>query len=260
MRAPPDLDSFHGFYTLFRKEWLRFWKVKVQTVLAPVLTVLLFLIVFGYSLRGRVEIFPGLEYRTFLVPGLTMMAVLQNAFANASSSLMQSKMTGNIIFVLLPPFSHGEFFLAYLLAAMARGLVVGLGVLVATLWFVDVRLEHPVWTMAFALAGSGVMGALGIIAGLYSDKVDELALFTNFVILPLTFLSGVFYSIRSLPAFWQDLSFFNPMLYIVDGFRYGFFGHSDVAPSFSLAIVGGSFFALSFLTLWLLRTGYRLRQ
>ncbi len=260
MQAPPDFDSFRGFYTLFRKEWLRFWKVKVQTVLAPMLTVLLFLVVFGYSLRGRVEIFPGLEYRAFLVPGLTMMAVLQNAFANASSSLMQSKMTGNIIFVLLPPFSHGEFFLAYLLAAMARGLVVGLGVLVATLWFVDLRLEHPVWTMAFALAGSGLMGALGIIAGLYSDKVDELALFTNFVILPLTFLSGVFYSVRSLPAFWQELSFFNPMLYMVDGFRYGFFGHSDVAPSLSLAIVGGSFFALSFVTLWLLRTGYKLRH
>ncbi len=260
MNAPPEFFSLYGFYTLFRKEWLRFWKVSVQTVLAPVLTVLLFLVVFAYSLRGRVEIFPGLDYRTFLVPGLAMMAVLQNAFANSSSSLVQSKMTGNIIFVLLPPFSYGEFFLAYLLAAMARGLVVGAGVIVATLWFVDVRLEHPVWTIAFALAGSGVMGTLGIIAGLYSDKMDELALFTNFIILPLTFLSGVFYSIRSLPAFWQGLSFCNPILYMVDGFRYGFFGRSDVAPWLSLAIVGGSFFALSFLTLWLLRTGYKLRH
>ena len=260
MNAPPGFFSLYGFYTLFRKEWLRFWKVSVQTVLAPVLTVLLFLVVFAYSLRGRVEIFPGLDYRTFLVPGLAMMAVLQNAFANSSSSLVQSKMTGNIIFVLLPPFSYGEFFLAYLLAAMARGLVVGAGVIVATLWFVDVRLEHPVWTIAFALAGSGVMGTLGIIAGLYSDKMDELALFTNFIILPLTFLSGVFYSIRSLPAFWQGLSFCNPILYMVDGFRYGFFGRSDVTPWLSLAIVGGSFFALSFLTLWLLRTGYKLRH
>ena len=259
MRAPVEFQSFHGFYTLFRKEWLRFWKVSVQTVLAPVLTVLLFLVIFAYSLRGRVEIFPGLEYSTFLVPGLAMMAMLQNAFANSSSSLMQSKMTGNIIFVLLPPFSYGEFFLAYLLAAMARGLVVGLGVLLAAMWFVEIRLEHPAWTIAFALAGSGVMGALGIIAGLYSDKVDELSLFTNFIILPLTFLSGVFYSIRSLPAFWQKLSFFNPILYMVDGFRYGFFGRSDVSPWLSLAIVGASFFALSFLTLWLLRTGYKLR-
>lgn len=260
MDAPAEHQAFFGFWTLFRKEWLRFWKVSVQTILAPMLTVLLFLVVFAYSLRGRVEIFPGLEYSAFLVPGLAMMAVLQNAFANASSSLMQSKMTGNIIFVLLPPFSYGEFFLAYLLAAMARGLVVGSGVLVATVWFVDVRLEHPAWVVAFALAGSGLMGALGIIAGLYSDKVDELALFTNFIILPLTFLSGVFYSISSLPEFWQQVSFLNPILYMVDGFRYGFFGRSDVSPWLSLTIVGASFFALSFLTLWLLRTGYKLRH
>jgi len=260
MTAPYDHRPGYGFYTLFSKEWLRFWKVKVQTILAPMLTVLLFLVVFSHSLRGRVEIFPGLDYSTFLVPGLAMMAILQNAFANSSSSLMMSKMTGAIIFVLLPPFTYGEFFLAYLLASMLRGLVVGAGVLVATVWFVDLQLEYPAWVLAFAIAGSGVMGALGIIAGLYSDKVDELALFTNFIILPLTFLSGVFYSINSLPAFWQKLSFFNPMLYMIDGFRFGFFGHSDVWPWVSFAIVGGSFLALSLLALWLLRCGYKLRQ
>jgi len=163
-----------GFYTLFYKEWLRFWKVSVQTILAPVLTALLFLVVFAYSLRGRIEVFPGVEYGAFLVPGLAMMSVLQNAFANSSSSLMQSKMTGNIVFVLLPPFSHREFFAAYLLAAVARGLVVGAGVFVATVWFVDLRLEHPLWVIGFAVLGSGVMGVLGIIAGIHSDKVDEL--------------------------------------------------------------------------------------
>jgi len=249
-----------GFYTLFRKEWLRFWKVSVQTVLAPVLTALLFLLVFAYSLRGRVEVFPGVDYGAFLVPGLAMMSALQNAFANSSSSLMQSKMTGNIVFVLLPPFSHREFFLAYLLAAIGRGLVVGMGVLAATVWFVAIPLEYPLWVIAFAVAGSGVMGALGIIAGLYSSKVDELAAFQNFIILPLTFLSGVFYSIHSLPPFWQRLSLFNPILYMVDGFRYGFFGHADVSPWLSLAIVGASFFALSFFTLWLIRIGYKLRH
>ncbi|MBI2294682.1 MAG: ABC transporter permease [Betaproteobacteria bacterium] len=249
-----------GFYTLFHKEWARFWKVSVQTVLAPVLTALLFLLVFSYSLRDHVVVFPGVSYTVFLVPGLAMMSVLQNAFANSSSSLMQSKMTGNIIFVLLPPFSHHEFFLAYLLAAMGRGLVVGVGVLLATVWFADLRFEHPLWVVAFALAGSGVMGALGVIAGLYSDKVDELAAFQNFIILPLTFLSGVFYSIHSLPPFWQKLSLANPFLYMVDGFRYGFFGASDVSPWLSLAIVGASFFALSFLTLWLIRIGYKLRH
>ena len=248
-----------GFWTLFRKEWLRFWKVNVQTILAPVLTALLFLVVFAYSLRGRVEVFPGVDYAAFLVPGLAMMAVLQNAFANSASSLMQSKMTGNIVFVLVPPLSHQEFFSAYLLAAAVRGLVVGAGVLVAAVWFVEVPFEHAGWAVAFAIAGSGVMGVLGIIAGIHSDKVDELAAFQNFIILPLTFLSGVFYSIESLPPFWQALSHLNPMFYIVDGFRYGFFGASDVSPWLSLGIVWTSFFALSFSTLWLLRSGYKLR-
>jgi hypothetical protein len=173
-----------GFWTLFRKEGLRFWKVSVQTILAPVLTALLYLVVFAYALRGRVEVFPGVDYAAFLVPGLAMMSVLQNAFANSSSSLMQSKMTGNIIFVLLPPFSHPEFFGAYLLAAVARGVVVGAGVFAVTAWFVDLEFQHPLWAAVFALAGSGVMGVLGIVAGIHSDKVDELAAFQNFIILP----------------------------------------------------------------------------
>ena len=249
-----------GFYTLFYKEWLRFWKVNVQTVLAPVMAALLYLLVFAHTLRGRVDVFPGVDYSAFLIPGLAMMSVLQNAFANSSSSLMQSKMTGNIIFVLLPPLSHREFFLAYLLAAAARGLVVGCGVFLAAVWFVDLPLAHPLWALTFALFGSGIMGALGIIAGIHSEKVDELAAFQNFIILPLTFLSGVFYSIHSLPAFWQGLSHLNPIFYMIDGFRYGFFGHADVSPVLSLAIVGACFFALSLLTLWLIKTGYKLRH
>lgn len=259
-RTVPRASRLVGFWTLFYKEWLRFWKVSVQTVLAPVLTALLFLVVFAHSLRGRVEIFPGVDYGAFLVPGLAMMSVLQNAFANSSSSLMQSKMTGNILFVLLPPLSHHEFFAAYLLASIARGLVVGAGVFAATVWFVDLELRHPLWAAAFALASSGVMGALGIIAGIYSDKVDELAAFQNFIILPLTFLSGVFYSIQSLPPLWQWLTHLNPIFYMVDGFRYGFFGVADVAPRAGLAIVCACFFALSLLTLWLLRRGYKLRH
>jgi ABC-2 type transport system permease protein len=249
-----------GFFTLFYKEWLRFWKVSVQTVLAPVLTALLYLLVFAHTLRGHVEVYPGIEYTAFLVPGLAMMAVLQNAFANSSSSLMQSKMQGNIVFVLLPPLSHREFFLAYLLAAIARGLLVGAGVFIATIWFVDVPLVHPGWALAHAIAGSGVMGTLGVIAGLQSDKVDQLAAFQNFIILPLTFLSGVFYSIHSLPPFWQTFSHFNPIFYMIDGFRYGFFGQADVSPWLSLTIVTTSFLVLSLLTLSLIRSGYKLRH
>jgi ABC-2 type transport system permease protein len=249
-----------GFATLFYKEWLRFWKVKVQTVLAPVLTALLYLLVFAHTLRGLVEVYPGVQYTAFLVPGLAMMSVLQNAFANSSSSLMQSKMQGNLVFVLLPPISHREFFIAYLLAAMGRGLVVGAGVLLATLWFVDVPLVHPQWALAHAIVGSGVMAALGVIAGIQSDKVDQLSAFQNFIILPLTFLSGVFYSIHSLPPFWQKVSHFNPIFYMIDGFRYGFFGQADVSPWLSLTIVTASFLALSLLTLLLLRSGYKLRH
>jgi ABC-2 type transport system permease protein len=249
-----------GFQTLFCKEWLRFWKVRVQTVLAPVLTALLYLLVFSHALSGRVEVFPGVEYTTFLIPGLAMMSVLQNSFANGSSSLMQSKMTGNIVFVLLPPLSHREFFAAYLLAAVGRGVVVGSGVLLATLWFVDLPLAQPFWIVLFGIVSSGVMGALGIVAGIQSDKIDQLAAFTNFIILPLTFLSGVFYSIHSLPPFWQTVSHFNPVFYMIDGFRYGFFGVADTSPWLSLAIVGGSFVALSWLTLTLLRSGYKLRN
>jgi len=249
-----------GFYTLFYKEWLRFWKVSVQTVLAPMLSALLFLLVFGHTLRNTLEPYPGVGYSAFLVPGLAMMSVLQNAFANSSSSLMQSKMTGNIIFVLLPPLSHREFFFAYLLAAVARGLICGAGVLLFTVWFVDLRFDHPLWIVIFGLLGSGIMGVLGIIAGLQSDKVDQLAAFQNFIILPLTFLSGVFYSLHSLPPLWQGLSHLNPFFYMVDGFRYGFFGIGDVSPWLSATIVAASLLALSFLTLWLIKTGYKLRH
>ena len=249
-----------GFYTLFYKEWRRFWKVNVQTVLAPVLTALLFLLVFGHTLRNTLEPYPGVGYTAFLVPGLTMMAMLQNAFANSSSSLTQSKMTGNVIFVLLPPLSHYEFFFAYLLAAMARGLVCGAGVMLFTVGFVNLRFEHPLWIVVFGLLGSGIMGVLGVIAGLQSDRIDQLSAFQNFIILPLTFLSGVFYSLHSLPPFWQGLSHLNPFFYIVDGFRYGFFGVGDVSPWLSATIVAVCLMALSFLTLRLIRSGYKLRH
>ncbi len=260
LQIAPRIGPLTGFSTLFYKEWLRFWKVNVQTVLAPVLSALLFLLVFGHTLRNTGEPYPGVNYTAFLAPGLAMMSVLQNAFANSSSSLMQSKMTGNIIFVLLPPLSHREFFFAYLLAAVARGLVCGAGVLLCTLWFVDLRWAHPLWVVIFALLGSAVMGVLGIIAGMQSNKVDELAAFQNFIILPLTFLSGVFYSMFSLPPFWQQLSHLNPFFYIVDGFRYGFFGVGDVSPWLSAGIVAVCLLALSLLTLWLIKAGYKLRH
>jgi ABC-2 type transport system permease protein len=249
-----------GFPTLLYKELLRFWKVSFQTVAAPVLTALLYLVVFAYALGDRVRVFEQMSYAQFLVPGLVMMSVLQNAFANSSSSLIQSKITGNLVFMMLPPISYLEFFGAYVLASMIRGLVVGSGVLAVTVWFVDLQLAAPLWVLTFALLGSAILGALGLIAGIWADKFDQIAAFQNFVILPLTFLSGVFYSIHSLPAAWQAASQLNPFFYMIDGFRYGFFGVSDFPPFASLAVVAVSFVLLSGAALLMLRSGYKLRQ
>ncbi|HET7198911.1 MAG TPA: ABC transporter permease [Burkholderiales bacterium] len=246
-------------WTLFHKELLRFAKVAVQTIAAPVLTALLYLVIFGHVLEGRLQVYEGVRYTAFLAPGLVMMSLLQNAFANTSSSLMQSKMTGNIVFVLLPPISYAELFVAYVAAAVVRGLVVGGGVLAVTVAFTGLRFAAPGWALAFALAGAALLGALGLIAGIVSDKIDQLAAFQNFVIVPLTFLSGVFYSIHSLPPFWQRLSRANPFFYMVDGFRYGFFGVGDFSPAASLAIVAAALAAVSALALALLRSGYKLR-
>jgi ABC-2 type transport system permease protein len=248
-----------SFYTLFTKELLRFVKVSVQTVAAPVLTALLYLVIFGEVLEGRVQVFDGVRYTSFLVPGLVMMSVLQNAFANSSSSLIQSKITGNIVFILLAPISYAEFFCAYVAASVARGLAVGAGVLAITAWFVELRLEAPLWALAFALLGAALLGALGLLAGIVSEKIDQLAAFQNFVILPLTMLSGVFYSIHSLPGFWRNLSHANPFFYMIDGFRYGFFASSDVPPGVSLAIVMIAFAAVASICLVLLKSGYKLR-
>jgi len=249
-----------GFPTLLYKEVLRFWKVSTQTIGAPVLTAVLFLFIFSHVMEGRIRIYDAVPYAAFLVPGLVMMSVLQNAFANSSSSLVQSKMTGNIIFVLLPPLAYWEFFAAYVLAAAARGMVVGAAVLLVTLPFVEIEFRHPLWIVAFAFFASAVLGSLGMIAGIWAEKIDQVAAFQNFFIMPLTFLSGVFYSIHSLPAFWQGLSHFNPFFYMIDGFRYGFFGVSDVHPFRSLAVVTAFLGVVSAITLAMIKSGYRLRH
>lgn len=252
-----------GFRTLLRKEVLRFWKVSFQTVAAPVLTGVLYLLVFGQVLEEHVQVFEGVAYTAFLIPGLTMMSLLQNAFANTSSSLIQSKITGNLVFVLLPPISNAQFFAAYVLAAVVRGLVVGVGVFAVTVWFAPVPLltpAAPLWILVFALLGAALLGVLGLIAGILSDKFDQLAAFQNFIIMPATFLSGVFYSVHGLPPFWQTVSHFNPFFYMVDGFRYGFFAHSDASPWLSLAVVLMALMLASAYALRMLAHGTRIRN
>ena len=250
---------FAGTRTLLRKEVLRFWKVAVQTVAAPVLTAAMYLLIFGHVLEGRVQVYEGVGYTSFLIPGLVMMSVLQNAFANSSSSLVQSKITGNLVLLLVTPLSHWAWFAAYVGASIVRGLVVGLGVLLVTLWFAPLAAAEPWWIVVFAVAGAGIMGALGMVAGLWAEKFDQIAAFQNFIVMPMTFLSGVFYSIQSLPAFWQGLSHLNPFFYVIDGFRRGFFGVSDVSPWLSLAVVAGTLAAVCALNLQLLRSGYKIR-
>jgi ABC-2 type transport system permease protein len=247
-----------GFRTLLYKEVLRFWKIIFQTVAAPVLNALLYLLIFSHVLDAHVQV-NSVPYAAFLIPGLIMMSLTQNAFANSSSSLIQSKVTGSVVFVLLPPISYIEFFLAYVVAAVLRGLLVGLGVLMVTAWFAPLTYVAPLWIIVFAVLGGGILGAFGVIAGIWADKFDQLAGFQNFLIMPLTMLSGVFYSIHSLPEFWQQISHFNPVFYMIDGFRFGFFGISDVPPEMSLAVVASSFLVVSATTLALLRSGYKLR-
>lgn len=249
-----------GVYWLFYKELVRFSKVAFQTVMAPVITSLLYLLVFSHVLAERINIYAEIPYTAFLIPGLMMMSIIQNAFANSSSSIIQSKITGNLVFLLVTPISYLELFSAYVAAAMVRALVVGLGVFLIAFLYVDVPVYNLWVILIFALISSAVLGSLGLIAGIWADKYDQLAAVQNFVIMPLSFLSGVFYSIHSLPEFWQTISRFNPFFYMIDGFRYGFFGHSDVSPQTSLAISSLALLILASWALVLLSKGYKLRS
>jgi len=260
MSRAVSTNLLSGTRTLLYKEVLRFWKVSFQTVAAPVLTAVLYLLIFGHALEDHVKVYGTVSYTAFLIPGLVMMSVLQNAFANSSSSLIQSKITGNLVFLLVTPLSHWAWFLAYVGAAIVRGLVVGTGVLVVTLWFAPLTVVQPLWILVFAIAGAALMGALGLVAGLWAEKFDQIAAFQNFIVMPMTFLSGVFYSVHSLPPVWLAVSHLNPFFYMIDGFRRGFFGVSDVSPWTSLAVVAGTLVAVCGLCLHLLRIGYKIRH
>ena len=227
---------------------------------APVLTAILYLMIFGHVLEDHVKVFGSISFTAFLVPGLVMMSVLQNSFANSSSSLIQSKIMGSLVFVLLSPVSPLGWFLAYVGSSIVRGLAVGLGVLVVTVVFARPGMVAPLWGIVFAICGAGLLGTLGVIAGLWAEKFDQMAAFQNFLIMPMTFLSGVFYSISSLPPFWQTVSHLNPFFYMIDGFRYGFFGISDVSPWISLSLVAVSWLVVSAIAIHLLRIGYKIRS
>tara|TARA_B100001057_G_scaffold494947_1_gene592709 strand:- start:102 stop:878 length:777 start_codon:yes stop_codon:yes gene_type:complete len=249
-----------GTWTLIKKELIRFWRVALQTVAAPVITGILYLVIFSHVLQDRLEIYDGISYTSFLIPGLIMMSLLQNSFANSSSSLIQSKVMGNIIFILLSPLSYVQFFTAFIIGAIFRGLFVGIAIYLLAIIYVDLPIQHPWIVLMFAIFGGGLLGAFGIIAGIWADRFDQMAAFGNFIIMPLSFLSGVFYSIHSLPDAWQTVSKLNPFFYMIDGFRFGFFGQSDVSPYLSLTIVFFFFVALSYGAMQMLKSGFKLRN
>ncbi len=248
-----------GTWTLLKKELLRFWRVVFQTVAAPVITGILYLLIFSHVLDSRTEVYEGVPYSAFLIPGLIMMSLLQNAFANSSSSLVQSKVMGNIVFILLTPLTYIQFFISFLIASIVRGLFVGLAIYLLAIIYIDLPLMHPWFIVSFSILGGALLGTFGILAGIWADRFDQMAAFQNFVIMPLSFLSGVFYSIHSLPPVWQSISKFNPFFYMIDGFRYGFFGQSDISPYISMGIVLTFFIILAGLSIRLLKTGYKLR-
>ena len=248
-----------GTWTLLKKELLRFWRVVFQTVAAPVITGILYLLIFSHVLDSRTEVYEGVPYSAFLIPGLIMMSLLQNAFANSSSSLVQSKVMGNIVFILLTPLTYIQFFIAFLIASIVRGLFVGLAIYLLAIIYIDLPLMHPWFIVSFSILGGALLGTFGILAGIWADRFDQMAAFQNFVIMPLSFLSGVFYSIHSLPPVWQSISKFKPFFYMIDGFRYGFFGQSDISPYISMGIVLTFFIILAGLSIRLLKTGYKLR-
>jgi len=252
--------NWRGCYTLFVKEVRRFWKVIGQTVGAPVITSLLYLLVFHQVLEGRVNVYEGVPYTAFLIPGLIMMSVIQNSFANTSSSLTQSKIMGNLVFLLMTPISAFELYIAYIGATLVRALLVATALYVIAQFFVWVPMAHPLQVLLMLLLSSGTLAVLGLIAGILADKFEHLAAFQNFFIMPLSFLSGVFYSIQSLPPFWQAASHYNPVFYMIDGFRHGFFGVSDINPLRSMFGVALFFVVVSALCLFMLRRGYKIRS
>lgn len=248
-----------GFWTLLSKEIRRFLKVYFQTILAPVVTTLLFLAVFALALGRVAAEVGGVPFVEFLVPGLVMMAMVQNAFANTSSSIIIAKVQGNIVDMLMPPLSAGEQTLAVALGGVARGVVVGLAVTLTMTLFVRIHVHAPLYIVFHAVAGSLMLSLLGMIGGIWADKFDHMAAVTNFIVTPLSFLSGTFYSIDRLPEGWHALALINPFFYMIDGFRYGFIGHADGPLALGLGLVALADAVLLFVTWRMLATGYKLR-
>ena len=249
-----------GLWVLTSKEVRRFLKVYAQTVIAPVITTCLFYLIFALALGGAQRMIGSVGYMAFLAPGLIMMSMAQNAFANTSSSLVISKVQGNIVDVLMPPLSPMELTIAYTFGGVARGLVVGLVSVAALAVFAPTPLLHPFYIVYYGVMGSMLLALMGLIGGIWSEKFDQLAAVQNFIVMPATFLSGTFYTADRLPEAWRFLCHLNPFFYMIDGFRYGFIGVSDGTLGVGLALLFFSNAALATLAYGLIATGYKLKS
>lgn len=249
-----------GAWTLYKRETWRFMKVWNQTLIAPVVTTLLFLAILNLGLGGTTRIIDGMAFSQFIAPGLVMMAIVQNAFANTSSSLMLSKIQGVIIDILMPPLSAGEITLSLLLGGVTRGLLVGITVCAAVYSFVPFTLHSFSYALFYVIASSMMLALLGILAGIWSQSFDQLSGLTNYIITPLSFLSGTFYSIKALPPFWHQLCHFNPFFYMIDGFRYAITGYTDGSIMVGMIVMVLTNSILWMLTVFLLRKGWRLKS
>ncbi len=248
-----------GLYTLAMREVMRFVSVWTQTLLAPLVTAALFLVIFSIAIgpaRGDVM---GVSFTAFIAPGILTMTVIQNAFANTSSSIVISKVQGNIVDTLMPPLSAGELVLGYLAGGIVRGLVVAMAIGLGILLVLGIPVAHPLWALVFVLLGSAMMGAVGIVAGVFANKFDQIAAITNFIVTPLAFLSGTFYSVAALPPVLFEITHLNPVFYLIDGVRFSVLGVSDSSPWLGLLVCSSTTLAVCLLAWWMFRTGYRLK-
>lgn len=259
--TPPVIGAINwlGMATLYKREVWRFFKVGNQTVLAPVVTTLLFLAVLTLAMGGQARVIDGIPYKEFIAPGLIMMAIVQNAFANTSSSLMLSKMQGVIVDLLMPPFKGWEITLSMVAGGITRGVCVGIAVTTAVYLFVPFAAPHPFYGIFYVITASMMLALMGLLTGIWSQGFDQLAAITNYIITPLAFLSGTFYSIKDLPPLWHALCHFNPFFYMIDGIRYAFTGYTDGSIATGMMVMAGTNIILWFFAQWLITRGYRLK-
>jgi ABC-2 type transport system permease protein len=262
VRAPREIGAVNwmGLRTHVEKEIRRFLKVGLQTLLAPVVTTLLFLAIFSLALGRSVQVIGGVPFVEFLAPGLIIMAVIQNSYANTVSSMMMSKIQGNIVDVMMPPITPAEFVIGFMMGGLVRGILVAICVGLGMWIFVPLRIFDPALVIFHAIAAASLLSMIGLVTAIIAEKFDHQASVSNFIITPLSFLSGTFYSIERLPPFWHDFAMMNPFFYMIDGFRYGFIGHADAPLSTGVMVMLGLNIGLWVVCHRMVASGYKLKS